>query len=44
MIFVGAILILMGAQTISVFNNFSNGLVLIGLGALLIYGRFKLEK
>ena len=44
MIFIGAFLILIGAQAISVFDNWSSGLMTIAMGVLFIYGRFKLEK
>lgn len=44
MIYIGALLILIGMQVISVFNNWSSGLFAIAMGVAFIYGRYLLEK
>lgn len=44
MIYIGSLLVLTGLQVINVFNNWGSGMFAIGMGALLIYGRFRLEK
>lgn len=44
MILGGLFFILIGAQVISVYNNWASGLTAIALGAGLIYGRYLLEK
>jgi hypothetical protein len=44
MILIGVFLILVGAQVISVFDNWSQGLTTICIGTSLIYGRYLLEK
>mgnify|MGYP000119555150 CR=1 FL=1 len=44
MIYIGALFILIGLHSVSVFNNLVSGLFSIALGALIIYGRYALEK
>jgi hypothetical protein len=44
MILAGVFFLLVGAQVISVYNNWSSGLSAIAIGSALIYGRYLLEK
>jgi hypothetical protein len=44
MILVGIFFILIGTQVISVYDNWSSGLLAIAIGSALIYGRYLLEK
>lgn len=44
MIIGGLFFILIGTQAISVYDNWSSGLLAIAIGSALIYGRYKLEK
>lgn len=44
MILAGTFLLLVGAQIIAVYNNWTSGLLTMGIGCALIYGRYLIEK
>jgi len=44
MILIGVFFILIGVQVISIFNNWTSGLIAIGTGASFIYWRYLVEK
>jgi hypothetical protein len=44
MILAGGFFLLVGAQIISVYSNWSSGLLAIAIGSALIYGRYLIEK